>query len=219
MPDTLADARQQMTYQQMRAASVLTDVELGVIGRLRRENFVPAEWRDVAYADTAIPLAHGQHMLPPTLVGRIIDAINPQSRDRVLEIGTGSGYLSACLGLLTGAVHSVEIFADIAAAARSHLHATGIGNVEVEAADAFDMPPGSPAYDIVVLTGSLPIYDDRFEAHLRPGGRLFAIVGEAPVMEARLVQHDAQGVRRETSLFETFCDPLVNAPRVVHFNF
>ncbi|MGC4028767.1 MAG: protein-L-isoaspartate O-methyltransferase [Steroidobacteraceae bacterium] len=219
MTDSFAAARQQMTYQQMRAASVLTDVELGVLSRLQREDFTPAAWRALAYADTAVPLAHGQHMLPPTLVGRIIDAVDPRPRERVLEIGTGSGYLSACLAMLAGSVHSIEIYDDLAAAARSHLRAAGIGNVEVENADAFTLTAGTPAYDIVVLTGSLPLYDARFEAHLKPGGRLFAIVGEAPVMEARLVRLSTEGARQDISLFETLSDPLLNAPQVVRFDF
>jgi protein-L-isoaspartate(D-aspartate) O-methyltransferase len=219
MTDTLAIARQQMTYQQMRAASVLTDVELGVLTRLHREEFVPPAWRALAYADIAVPLAHGQHMLPPTLVGRIIDAVDPRPRERVLEIGTGSGYLSACFGLLTEAVYSIEIHDDLAAAARAHLRTAGIGNVEVENTDAFALPAGTQGYDIVVLTGSLATYDARFEAHLKPGGRLFAIVGEAPVMEARLVRLSTQGERQDVSLFETVCDPLLNGPRTVRFEF
>jgi protein-L-isoaspartate(D-aspartate) O-methyltransferase len=212
-------ARQQMTYQQMRASSVLTDVELGVLQRLRREDFVPEAWRKLAYADLDIPLPHGQHMLRPNVVGRIIDAVDPRPRDRVLEIGTGSGYLSACLGMLTSGVRSLEIHEDIAAAARSHLRAAGVGNVDVENLDAWTLADTTPAWDIVVLTASLPLYDDRFESLLKPGGRLFVIVGAPPVMEARLVRLDTQGQRRSFSIFETLCDPMVNAPRVEHFAF
>lgn len=212
-------ARTQMTYQQVRAWSVLSPETLAVFEQLPREQFVPDGWRGAAYGDLAIPLGHGQHMLTPTLVGRILQAVAVERGNRILEIGTGSGYVSACLALLGAQVHSVEIHDDIARQARSNLAGAGIGNVQVEEADAFAWTAAAPGYDVIVVTGAMPVYDARFEALLRPGGRLFAIHGVAPVMEARLVRLTDGGQREERSLFETVVDPLVHTVRPDPFVF
>jgi protein-L-isoaspartate(D-aspartate) O-methyltransferase len=213
------DARTQMTYQQIRAWSVLTPRELQVFEQLRREDFVPEGWRGAAYGDLAIPLGQGQHMLTPTIVGGILQAVDLSTRDSVLEIGTGSGYLSACMARLAATVHSLEIRPELARKARLNLQHAGVGNAVVEDADAFSWQPAQPAYDVIVLTGSLPAYDARFESLLRPGGRLFVVTGKAPVMEARLVRLTAQGEREQLSLFETVFDPLdcPATPKVFEF--
>lgn len=213
-----APARTQMTYQQVRAWSVLPPEVLTVFEQLPREDFVPAAWQGAAYADFSIPLGDGQHMLTPTLVGRILQATNIQRTDRVLEIGTGSGYLTACLALLGASVHSLEIRQVLARQARINLKQAGIGNAEIEEADAFTWKPSAPGFDVVVITGSMPVYDPRFEALLQPGGRQFAVSGSGPVMEARLVRlHN--GAREESSLFETMIDPLTHAATVSSFVF
>lgn len=203
--------RTQMTYQQMRAAAVLPPEVLAVFEGLPREQFVPEEWRGAAYADFAIPLGEEQHMLTPTVVGRIVQTLAPRPGDTILEIGTGSGYLTACLARLGASVHSLEIRPELARRARANLRQAGIGNAEVEEADAFSWQPAAPAYDVVAITGSMPVYDPRFEELLRPGGRLFAVAGTAPVMEARLVGLNLQRQRVATSLFETLIDPLDHA--------
>jgi protein-L-isoaspartate(D-aspartate) O-methyltransferase len=213
-----------MTYQQIRAASVLPPAVLAVFEDLPRELFVPEAWRGAAHADFAIPLGDGQHMLTPEVVGRIVQALAPQRGERVLEIGTGSGYLTACLGRLAASVHSLEIRPALARKARANLRHAGIGNAEVEDADAFGWQPAAPAYDIVAITGSMPVYDARFESLLRPGGRLFAVTGAAPVMEAKLVGLNQLGLglqpqRVETSLFETVIDPLDHAATTSRFVF
>jgi protein-L-isoaspartate(D-aspartate) O-methyltransferase len=217
MPATAA--RTQMTYQQVRAWSVLPPEVLAVFERLPREDFVPAAWSGAAYGDLAIPLGDGQHMLTPTVVGRILQAVTVKSTDKVLEIGTGSGYLSACLGLLGNQVHSLEIRPQLARQARTSLKAAGIGNVEIEEADVFAWQSNRPNWDVIVLTGSLPRYDTRFEALLAPHGRLFAIVGDAPAMEARLVRKDSEKLRDVHSLFETVVDPLDHAAADSRFVF
>jgi protein-L-isoaspartate(D-aspartate) O-methyltransferase len=212
-------ARTQMTYQQIRAWSALPPEVLGMLEGLPREDFVPGQWRGAAYADFAIPLGEGQHMLTPTVVGRILHALAPRRDETILEIGTGSGYLTACLARLGAAVHSLEIRPALARQARANLRGAGIGNAEVEQADAFAWQAAAPAYDVVAITGAMPVYDARFEALLRPGGRLFAVSGAAPVMEAKLVGLNRQGQRVETSLFETLIDPLDHAATTSGFEF
>ncbi len=212
-------ARTQMTYQQVRAWSVLPPEVLAVFERLPREDFVPSAWAGAAYGDFAVPLGDGQHMLTPTVVGRILQAVTVRSTDKVLEIGTGSGYLSACLALLGSQVHSLEIRPELARQARTSLKAAGIGNVEVEEADAFAWQSTRPSWDVIVLTGSLPRYDARFESLLAPHGRLFVISGEAPAMEARLIRKDNEKLRDIHSLFETVVDPLDNTVAISHFVF
>jgi protein-L-isoaspartate(D-aspartate) O-methyltransferase len=208
-----------MTYQQVRAWSVLPPEVLAVFARLAREDFVPAAWRGAAYADLSIPLGDGQHMLTPSVVGRILQAVTVGRQDRVLEIGTGSGYLTACMALLGHQVHSLEIRPALARQARSNLQAAGIGNADVEEADVFAWQSTQPAWDIIVLTGSLPEYDARFESLLAPQGRLFVATGHAPVMDARLVQKDKQGLQHVRSLFETVIDPLDHAVATSRFEF
>jgi protein-L-isoaspartate(D-aspartate) O-methyltransferase len=218
MSDTAA-VRTQMTYQQVRAWSVLPPEVLAVFERLPREDFVPAAWSGMAYADLPIPLGDRQHMLAPAVVGRILQAVTVRPDDRVLEIGTGSGYLTGCMALLGRQVHSVEIRPALVRRARVNLKAAGIGNAEVEEANVFAWDSPLPAWDVIVLTGSLPGYDARFESLLAPHGRLFVIVGEPPVMEARLVRRGAEQLRDVHSLFETVVDPLDHAATVNHFVF
>jgi protein-L-isoaspartate(D-aspartate) O-methyltransferase len=213
-----ATARNQMTHQQVRACSTLGPAALAVFERLRREDFVPADHLRVAYADMPIPLPQGQHMLTPSVVGRIVQAVAPKSTDQVLEIGTGSGYVTACLALLSAQVRSIEIHDDLARQARQNLRAAGIGNAVVQQADAFTLNDSAPRYDVIVVNGSLPVYDARFESQLRTGGRLFVILGDGPAMDARLITLES-GQRQSHSLFETVCDPLINAPRIELFSF
>jgi protein-L-isoaspartate(D-aspartate) O-methyltransferase len=208
-----------MAYQQVRAWSVLPPETLAIFEQLPRESFVPQASLGIAYADLAIPLGDGQHMLTPTVVGRILQSVTVGRSDHVLEIGTGSGYLTACLALLGGQVHSLEIRPSLAQQARQNLKAAGIGNAQVEEADAFTWTPAAPGYDVVVITASMPLYDPRFESLLKPGGRLFVVTGEAPVMEARLVRLNSSKERDVHSLFETVIDPLTHAATISRFQF
>lgn len=204
----IAEARTQMAYQQIRAWTVLEPEVLAVFEQLPREDFVPESWRGAAYADMPVPLGDGQHMLTPTLLGGIVQAVAPTRTDSVLEIGTGSGYFTACLARLSASVHSLEIRPALAQQARINLQRAGVGNATVEEADAFDWQPAAPGYDVIVITGALPDYDARFEQLLRPSGRLFVVTGSAPVMNAHLVRLSTEGHRSQTSLFETLIDPL-----------
>ena len=211
-------ARRQMIEQQVRAWDVLDLAVLEAMERVPREEFAPPPYRDLAFADMNLPLGHGQHMLSPKLEGRILQALEIQPSDRVLEIGTGSGYFAACLGALGQSVRSVEIHADLADAASASLRRTRASNVTVETADAFTRIDAA-VYDVIALTGALPVYDPRFERMLAEGGRLFVVVGEAPVMEARRITRTGPDDWLREGLFETLIDPLLHAAEPPKFVF
>ncbi len=207
--DTLA-ARRQMVDQQIRAWEVLDPRVLDVFSAVPREAFVPAAYRELAFADTPIPIGFGQSLLAPVLQGRILQALGVTSSDSVLEIGTGTGYLAACFGLLSGSTRSIDIHPEFTAAAAVNLRAVPNSRVQFETRDAFsDAAFGE--YDVIAVTGSLPVYDTRFEKALRVGGRLFAVVGVAPVMDAVLIRRVDETEWIHESLFETIVDPLINA--------
>ena len=201
-----------MLGQQIRAWEVLDDRVLDAIEQTPRERFVPEDYRDLAFADTEIPLAHGQAMLAPKIEGRLLQALLVEPGEEVLEVGTGTGFLTACLARLAQRVYSVDIFPEFVASARANLAAVGVGNFEVETADALQLDlPGR--FDAVAVTGSMPVLDDRFVRMLKPNGRLFVVVGRAPVMEARLITLLPTGGTTSQSLFETVLSPLINAER------
>jgi protein-L-isoaspartate(D-aspartate) O-methyltransferase len=203
-------ARQQMVDQQIRTWEVLDPRVLDVLSAVPREAFVPAAYRELAFAETPIPIGFGQSMLAPLLQGRILQALGIGAADSALEVGTGTGYMSACLSMLARATRSIDIQADFTAVAAANLKAVPQARVELETRDAFSGAPLGE-YDVIALTGSLPVYDTRFQRALRVGGRLFAVVGAAPVMDAILVRRvDSTEWIRE-SLFETVIEPLVNA--------
>lgn len=213
-----AAAREQMIEQQVRTWDVLDERVLDVMRQIPREQFAPERYRDVAFADAPIPLSHGQSMLPAKVHGRILQALAIAPEDAALEVGAGNGYLSACLGRLALRVRSLEIHADLAEQARSHLFAAAINNVAVEVADAMRLDEQS-AYDVIAVTGSLPLYDERFQQALRIGGRLFVVVGQAPVMEAWKVTRVGEREWQREGLFETVIEPLIHAPRPSAFVF
>ncbi|MGH8179256.1 MAG: protein-L-isoaspartate O-methyltransferase family protein [Steroidobacter sp.] len=211
-------AREQMIEQQVHAWDVFDERVLTVMRQIRRENFAPALYREVAFADSSIPLPHAQAMLPAKVHGRILQALALTPEDAALEVGAGSGYLTACMGKLAARVRSLEIFPDLAAQARANVLAAAVNNVSVEAADAMQLDEQF-AYDAIAVTGSLPLYDERFQRALKNGGRLFVIVGQAPVMEAWKVTRIGEREWQRESMFETVIDPLVNAARPSGFVF
>ena len=211
-------ARRQMIDQQVRAWDVLDARVLETLAAVPREKFVPEAYRGVAFADVPIPIGHGQHMLPPALEGRILQALAPARGERALEIGTGSGYFAACLAHLTGSVDSLEIHADLAAGAARAIAEEGIGRVAVETGDAFARE-FEPGYELVAVTGSLAQPAQRLERALVVGGRLFAVVGTGPVMEARLVTRTGEDTWLSESLFETRIDPLLQPEVPSRFRF
>ena len=211
-------ARHQMIEQQVRAWEVLDLAVLGAMERVRREEFVPPACRDIAFADMSVPLGHGQSMLAPKVEGRILQSLAIEPDDRALEIGTGSGFFAACLGELARSVRSIDLFPDFVAAAGENLRRTGAHNVVVDTFDAMHLSDEG-AYDVIAVTGSLPVYDSRFERALAVGGRLFVVVGPGPVMEAQRITRAGQGEFVRESLFEVSIDPLVHAARPPKFVF
>lgn len=214
----LDSARAQMISQQLRTWDVSDQRVLDVMASLPREQFVPPALRSLAYADISIPVDNGGHMLQPKIQARMLQAVAPRPGDTVLEIGTGTGYLTACLARLAASVISLDIDPACTEAAAARLADLGIGNVKLQTADA--MESGFERnFDIILLGGALPVYDRRFEQWLAPGGRLFVVVGSSPAREARLITRGSgDGWARET-LFETDIPPLENAPEADAFVF
>ncbi len=196
-----ARARATMVEQQVRPWDVLDARVLETLGTVPRDAFVPDAVRALAYADTALPLAHGERMMKPVLEGRMLQALLPADGESVLEIGTGSGYVTACLARLAREVVSLERHGDLANAARTRLAAQCIGNAQVETADAFAWS-NQRLFDVVCVTGAVATVPARFLEWLKPGGRLFAICGRSPAMEAKLLRPGVNQGAAE-SLFET----------------
>ena len=213
-----AFARRQMVRQQVRTADVFDDDTLDLLNELRRDEFVPEAYAELAYADMQIPLPNGQVMMTPTVEGRLLQALELTASDRVLEIGTGYGFLTACLARLADSVVSIDIFDDLSSAAAGNLEDAGIGSAELLVMDAMtELPEGQ--FDAIAVTGSVAELDTRFSDLLSAGGRLFVIVGEAPIMQARLITRQAEGSLSTEVLFETGIRPLVHAERDSGFTF
>ena len=213
-----AQVREQMIEQQVRAWDVLDERVLDAMRQIPRERFVPDSERYRAYADAEVPLTHGQHMLRPSVVGRLLQALLPQPHEQVLQLGAGTGFVTACLRAMAGRVRALELYPDLAENARTNLAALAVRGAEIMDADALRFQSAT-RFDVIAVTASLPIYDARFERLLNVGGRLFIVVGEAPVMEARLVQRTAEDAWSTLSVFETVIDPLVHAVRPAEFTF
>lgn len=211
-------ARRWMLERQIRPWEVTDERVLEVIARTPREDYVPAEHRNLAYADMNVPLGHGQAMMSPNVEARLLQALAPRPGDKVLEIGTGSGYVTALLAALARHVYSVEIVPELAQAAIKKLTDHEIYNVNVEVGDAARGWPGHAPYDAILVTGSLPVLPDSLREQIAPGGRLVAVVGRAPAMEALRLERLDYGWR-EDSLFETVVPPLINAPEPAAFTF
>jgi protein-L-isoaspartate(D-aspartate) O-methyltransferase len=212
-------ARFNMVEQQIRPWEVLDQQVLDLLFQVRREEFVPPQYRGLAFADMEIPLDHGEKMLAPKLEARMLQELAVKPADRVLEVGTGSGYMTALLAKRGAHVTSVEIIPEFSAQAAVRLKTHGITNVTLEVGDAARGWGKQAPYDVIVLTGSVPVLVDDFQRSLNPGGRLLAVVGEAPVMEARLITCAASGACNALGLFETCIPALRNAPQPPRFVF
>lgn len=210
-------ARFNMIEQQVRPWDVLDSAVLEVMQTIPRELFAPKEHKNLAFADIEIPLAHDQVMMSPKVEGRMLQALNITNTDQVLEIGTGSGYISACLATLARQVTSIDIYPEFGAEAKQKLSKLPSNKVEFINGDIFQQAPSLGTYDVILSTGSIPEHSLELAKLLRPGGRLFIIIGERPIMTASLITCFAQGEYRTETLFETCIPSLINADKAPTF--
>lgn len=221
----LEQTRFNMVEQQIRTWDVLDQEVLKLLFELRREEFVPPAYRSLAFVDMEIPLGYGEVMLAPKLEARILQEVQVKKTDRILEIGSGSGYLAALLAKRGEYVHSVEIVPELKAMAEKNLQTHGVTNVLVENGDGARGWARHEPYDVIVLTSSTPVLPEAFQKSLKAGGRLFAVVGDVPVMQAVIVNcltketEGTPGTYNTVGLFETCITPLRNAQQPARFTF
>ena len=213
----LENARFNMIEQQIRPWEVLDQQVLDLLNKLPREDFVPERYRKLAYMDTTISLGNDQVMMPPRVEARILQALNVQPDETVLEVGTGSGYVTALLASLGDHVYSVDINAEMTRTAGEKLADRGISNVTLETGDAARGWDAHAPYDVIVITGSLPLLPTSFKRTLKEGGRLVAVVGDSPVMEVVLITRVGESEWAQETLFETDLPALINAPEPERF--
>lgn len=213
----LDQARHNMVVQQIQPCEVSDDAVLGLLETVPRHAFVPDAYRNIAYVDAKIPLGHGQVMMPPLIEAQMVQALAVQAHETVLEIGTGSGFVTALLAKSARHVHSVEIIPELSEQAQQRLNDQRIYNVSLEVGDAVNGWPAHAPYDVIAITGSLPVFDESLQQSLKVGGRMFVITGEAPVMEAVLITRTGSNEWRHKSLFETDIPALINAKTPEHF--
>lgn len=213
------NAKINMVKQQIRTWHVLDDKILALFTTLPREDFVPSKYRRLAYADMQIPLDHHQYMMPPQVEARMIEALNITPSDKILEIGTGSGYITAALAKLGQHVYSVDLYEDFLSAAENKLKQLDIQNVTLQVGDAKQGWEKQQPYDVISISASMPILPINFRQQLKIGGRLFVILGQAPAMHAMLITRSKENEWDQKILFETDIPPLVKALELEHFTF
>ncbi len=215
----LETARFNMIEQQIRPWDVLDPTVLAACANVPRELFVPEAYSNLAFTDTEIDLGHGQTMLAPKLEARALQALGIRTSDRILEIGTGSGYLAALLATLGAHVTSIEYFEDLSTFAHTNLRRAGIANTKLHVGDGIDGWSTAEPYDVIVVTGSCPTRRTSIEQQMSINGRMFIVVGERPVMEAILVTRLSKDTWASESLFETELAPLIGAETKPVFKF
>jgi len=212
-------ARYNMIEQQIRPWDVLDPHTLEILATTPRERFVPKAYANMAFADTEIPLDHSQTMLEPKLEGRILQILQIKPTDRILEIGTGSGYLTACLAKMGGNVVTVDIYPEFGQHAQQQLAGLGLDNVQFETGDASHGWQQDGEFDVIVVTGSLPMQQESLLNTLTIGGRMFAVIGSELLMDAQLIKRVSENDWSTESLFETHLPPLLNAKKPQAFVF
>jgi len=199
----IENARFNMIEQQIRPWDVLDPRVLSVMNEIPRENYVPKKYKSNAFADIEIPLGHGQYMMSPKLEGRMLQNLQIKAEDRILEIGTGSGYLTACLAKLGASVVTVEYIEELGRAAEAQLQAAGFDNINFRIGNGANGWDKDGPFDIIAVTGSVPRLNSGFQSLLRKDGKLFVIVGEEPIMQAHLLTRMDENNTEDKSLFET----------------
>jgi protein-L-isoaspartate(D-aspartate) O-methyltransferase len=215
----LEQARANMVEQQIRTWEVLDQDVLDLLYVVPREEFVPPRHRALAFSDLEIPIGEGECMWTPKMEARVLQELAAKKSDRALEVGTGSGYFCALLARRAAHVHSVELKPALAQFGRANLERHGADNVTLEVGDAARGWPRQAPYDVIVLTGSTPVLPRAFLESLAPGGRLFAVVGDAPAMRAQLVTCAGPRTWHTVELFETVIAPLANCEQPPRFRF
>jgi protein-L-isoaspartate(D-aspartate) O-methyltransferase len=213
----IEQARSNMIEQQLRAWEVLDERVLDIMAAVPRESFVPPRYHNLAFADTEIPLGRGQVMMAPKVEGRMLQALDVRPADQVLEIGTGSGFITTCLARLGGEVETVDIIEEFVKSARNKVTALGERNIRFSVGDAANGWGGERHFGAIAVTSSLPEYRAYFEQQLTIGGRLFVVVGEPPAMSAMLVRRTGEAAFTRVKLFETDLPPLLNFVRTPAF--
>lgn len=219
--NNVEQARFNMIEQQIRPWDVVDPQVLNALAEVPRENFVPERYRNVAFADVEIPLSHGERMMKPVIEARMLQALAVKPGDKVLEVGTGSGFITACLASLGGSITSLDIHADFTEQAFARLEALGFRNATVKTGDALAIPSDNRSFDVIAVTGSVPDPKavELLQNQLNKGGRLFVIIGEAPIMDACLITRTGDNQWRREVLFETEIAPLANVSGPGPFEF
>jgi protein-L-isoaspartate(D-aspartate) O-methyltransferase len=212
-------ARYNMIEKQIRTWEVLDQETLELLARIHREDFIPNDYKNLALADINIPLAHNQVTMTPKVEARLMQGLNIGKTEKILEIGTGCGYMTALLAARGNTVHSVDIFEDFPIQAQPRFAKYGLDNIHLYTGDAINGWPEAAPYDVIAVTGSVPILDASFQLQLHINGRLFVIVGKPPVMEARIITRLGEAEFLSESLFETDLPALIGVPTGPVFKF
>ncbi len=218
MQSHLEQCRHNMVEQQVRPWDVLDDRVLDTLTDVPRDQYVPAKYRNLAYADTAIPLGENAAMMHPVVEGRLLQALTIQPEDMILEIGTGSGYLTACLANLGCHVDSIEISQTLATEAEKKLQQQGVNNAEVKCGNGLALE-ADKQYDVIVVTGSISEVSDDLLNALKPMGRMFVVTGNAPAMDAHLITRSGENDWADQILFETVQSRLEHGEKPAEFKF
>jgi len=212
-------ARYNMIEKQIRPWEVLDQETLDLFSSIHREDFIPDDYKTLALSDISIPLMHNQVTMTPKVEARLIQGLKVEKHEKILEIGTGCGYLTALLASRGAVVHSVDIFREFAQLARPRLDKYGLDNVHLLTGDAINGWPDAGRYDVIVVTGSIPLLGDGYQQQLNINGRLFVIIGRSPVMEAIIITRIGNSEFSSESLFETDLPALIGAPSGPVFKF